>query len=101
MIDKDRWYWCTTCKEPCITFFCCRNSSCNGGGCDKCKEESDEVDRMFENNEVPKKEDIPHTKEQLRNFHRNELKKIGYSDEEIDERFKKADELDRILRSES
>jgi hypothetical protein len=34
-----RVFWCSVCACPAIQCPFCRNSSCNGGGCDKCNQD--------------------------------------------------------------
>lgn len=47
-IKKENWFYCTGCAHVSYRFDCCGNSSCNGGGCDKCKEFRDHVYKLIE-----------------------------------------------------
>ena len=40
-----KFIWCETCGTYSVIFDCCQNSSCNGGGCEKCHEESVEFSK--------------------------------------------------------
>jgi len=55
---EGRWFFCELCD--CLAISCphCRNTSCNGSGCEKCHEEFEEVNNMSDD-EMPKKEDVP------------------------------------------
>jgi len=96
---KDRWYWCGTCDCAAISCPHCDNSSCNGGGCDKCHQDFIYIMFMKEEDR-PKKEDIPHTKEQLQAMTRKELLAKGWSEEEIQEKFRRSEELYKLLNGE-
>ncbi len=57
------WYWCVQCESVSLKFPCCKNSSCNCGGCDKCHDVSVQVS----NGEIktPKKEELIKTRQYL------------------------------------
>lgn len=94
---KGRWHWCGHCDVPVITCHHCENSSCNGGGCDKCKEDFDEAIRMINEGTAPKKEDVPHTIDQIRDMVRKERFEEGWSIQQIEAEFRKIDEVNKSL----
>lgn len=54
-----RWFFCELCDTVSLRLPCCGNTTCNGGGCEKCDKEWDEAWEMIHNGTAPKKEDIP------------------------------------------
>jgi len=40
------WYWCETCNCACIKCERCKNTSCNGGGCDFCHDTFEEASKL-------------------------------------------------------
>lgn len=56
---KDRWFWCELCNSPSIQCEHCKNTSCNGGGCDLCYDDFKEVIQMIGDKTAPSKEGLP------------------------------------------
>jgi hypothetical protein len=50
-----RWEWCYTCGTAIISCEHCGNSSCNGGGCEKCHSDFEEVGRIIRADREPGK----------------------------------------------
>ena len=42
-----RLVWCDLCDCYSVLFDCCKNSTCNGGGCEKCHDESAEFSKEY------------------------------------------------------
>ncbi len=55
MIKDSDWYYCELCDTPCIMCKFCRNTSCNGGGCEKCVSLWKEVNKKLEIGDHPPK----------------------------------------------
>ncbi len=36
-VGGHRLFWCGTCRDWEYIYSCCKNSTCSGSGCDKCK----------------------------------------------------------------
>lgn len=96
---KGHWFWCTTCHVQAVHFDCCNNSTCNGGGCDKCTEDSKAITALPES-ELPPKESIPHTREQLIAFFREVDKRKGLTDAECDEKQAYQLEMEALMNGE-
>lgn len=52
---KGRWHWCDACECAAITCKYCNNTSCNGGGCDRCFDEFTEAIRLINEDKAPPK----------------------------------------------
>jgi len=58
-IKPENWFFCELCDTVSYKFDCCKNTACNGGGCDQCKELCAEIIRMINAGKVPAKETVP------------------------------------------
>lgn len=81
----NQWFWCPFCDTPCIKCIHCDHTSCSGYSCDSCKEDFDIINKI-DINDLPKKEEIPFTIEDIHEHINNILKNNGYSDEDITKR---------------
>ena len=52
-----KWYWCELCKIQCVACEHCKNTSCNGSGCEKCYKDFIEANNIISEGKAPKKED--------------------------------------------
>lgn len=59
---EGRWFYCELCGTVAIKMPCCGNTSCNGGGCDKCDKDWEEAREMIHNGTAPSADSIPHAK---------------------------------------
>ena len=50
---KARWFWCGQCQTPAIKCDDCKNTSCNGGGCEQCRDDFQKVNELCEKRKVP------------------------------------------------
>ncbi len=60
MIEFFRWFYCELCESPAIKCNYCENTSCNGGGCDKCNDDFNEVTQLINDGLAPDKDTIPY-----------------------------------------
>ncbi len=60
-IKAEGWFYCTLCATVAYDFECCKGTSCNAGGCDKCAEIWDEVSRRVDAGEHPPEQELVHT----------------------------------------
>ncbi len=58
-IEFSRWFWCERCNYPSIECESCGNSSCNGGGCERCLADFIEVAGLIAEGKAPAKDQIP------------------------------------------
>lgn len=91
---EGQWYWCSVCETPAISCNHCNNSSCNAGGCEKCHDAFNVIMKMSRE-ERPKKEDIPHTKEQLQKFWDDKARSQGWTENQIEDRRKEWDKQEK------
>lgn len=57
---KASWFHCGLCDTVAYKFSCCGNSTCNGGGCHKCRDSWDEAWRLIEAGDHPPLDEMRH-----------------------------------------
>lgn len=59
------WFWCLTCNHPAVICPKCKNSSCNGSGCDACFETFKLANQMVADGTAPLKGSMPEKEDGL------------------------------------
>lgn len=60
------WFYCDTCCCPSVQCEHCKNTSCNGGGCDKCVELFEEANKRVSEGNHPPYADMPFKRDVMR-----------------------------------
>ena len=82
-IKEENWFYCCLCRAMSYKLNCCGNTTCNGGGCEKCRDLWDEATKMIHEGTCPRIEDVPHHKSDVKAWLKASMK--GYDSPEWQE----------------